>query len=175
MIDKIKIRESLPSDHPSIEELYPRAFPDEDLLPLVRELLAERQLVLSFVAIVENNVVGHLIFTICGIAGRPEKIALLGPLAIAPAWQRQGFGISIVRAGLRRLKIEGIRRVCVLGDPDYYSRFGFERDDQVIPPYPLPKEWHGAWQSLELHRQTPILRGKLTVPEPWRHRALWTQ
>ncbi|MHA1189117.1 MAG: GNAT family N-acetyltransferase, partial [Alphaproteobacteria bacterium] len=63
--------------------------------------------------------------------------------------------------------------VYVLGDPAYYRRLGFESEDSVKPPYPLPEEWRGAWQSLGLGAGKPPLRGKLSVPQPWRQRALW--
>jgi putative acetyltransferase len=173
MIEKIEIRESLPNDVTSIEKLYPTAFPDEDLLPLVRELLRVEPMVLSLVGIADKALVGHVMFTTCGITGRTDKVMLLGPLAIAPAWQRQGIGSAIVRAGLRRSEIAGTNQVYVLGDPAYYSRFGFEPDDGVTPPYPLPEEWHDAWQSLSLRGDKPSLRGKLSVPPPWRQHALW--
>ena len=173
MIDKIEIRESLPSDVTLIEKLYPSAFPDEDLLPLVMELLREEPIVLSLVGIVDNDLVGHVIFTTCSIAGRADKVALLGPLAVAPAWQRQGIGSAIVRAALRRMENAGMNQIYVLGDPAYYKRFGFEADDGVTPPYPLPEEWRGAWQSLSLRSSKPHLHGELSVPQPWRQHALW--
>ncbi|MHA1568623.1 MAG: GNAT family N-acetyltransferase [Alphaproteobacteria bacterium] len=173
IIEKIEIRESLPNDVPSIEKLYPDAFPDEDLLPLVRELLREAPIVLSLVGIADKALVGHVIFTTCGIAGRTDKVALLGPLAVAPARHRQGIGNAIVHAGLRRLENAGTSQVYVLGDPAYYRRFGFEADDSVTPPYPLPEEWRGAWQSLSPGGNKPPLDGKLSVPQPWRKQALW--
>ncbi len=173
MTEEIEIREGRPDDVPAIEKLYPDAFPDEDLLPLVKELLGEGPNVLSLVGIVGKTLVGHAIFTMCGVGGQPDEVALLGPLAVAPAWQRQGVGSAIVRAGLRLLQTTGTHQVFVLGDPAYYGRFGFEPDDHVTPPYPLPEEWRGAWQSLGLRGDEPPVNGKLSVPRPWRHRALW--
>jgi len=173
MIEKIGIRKSQPNDIPLIEKLYPNAFPDEDLLPLVRELLGEEAIVLSLVGIADKALMGHAILTTCGIVGRTDKVALLGPLAIAPTWQRRGIGSAIVRAGLRQLQDGGTIQVYVLGDPAYYRRFGFAPDDGVTPPYPLPEEWRGAWQSLSLRGSKPPLRGTLSVPQPWRQHALW--
>ena len=173
MTEEIDIRESLPRDIASIEKLYPDAFPDEDLLPLVGELLREEQVVLSLVATADRALAGHVIFTTCAIVGTTDSVALLGPLAVAPARQRQGIGSALVRAGFRRLENAGTSQVYVLGDPAYYRRFGFEPDDDVTPPYPLPEEWHGAWQSLSLGGNKPSLHGKLSVPQPWRQHALW--
>ncbi len=173
MIGKIETRESLPNDTASIEKLYRDAFPDEDLLPLVRELLSEGSSVVSLVGFADKALVGHVVFTICGIVGRTDQVALLGPLTIAPDWQRRGIGSAIVRVGIQRLENTGTNQVYVLGDPAYYRRFGFEPDGRITPPYHLPEEWHGAWQSLNLRSDKPQLHGKLSVPKPWRKQALW--
>jgi putative acetyltransferase len=173
MTDKIEIRESVPSDLASIERLYPAAFPDEDLLPLVKELLLDSSIVLSLVGNIDTSLAGHIIFTKCGIAETTANVALLGPLAIAPAWQRQGIGGAMIRAGSQRLTDAGVTQVFVLGDPAYYSRSGFAPDADVAPPYPLPTEYDGAWQSISLRDTGPPLRGKLSVPSPWLHPTLW--
>lgn len=174
MIDKVEIRESGLDDVALIERLYPEAFPDEDLLPLVRELLVEASGVLSLVGIADKGLAAHVIFTTCSIVGSADKFALLGPLAVAPAWQRQGVGSAIVGAGLRQLENANVNQVFVLGDPAYYGRFGFEPDDGVAPPYPMPEEWRDAWQSLSLRGDNRIhLSGKLSVPQPWRQQVLW--
>lgn len=173
MIEKIAVCESAPNDVALIESFYPDAFPDEDLLPVVRELLKETPIVLSLVGIVDEALVGHVIFTTCNVTGATGKVALLGPLAVAPAWQRQGIGSAIVREGLRRLQNAGTNQVFVLGDPNYYGRFGFQPDAAVAPPYPLPEEWRGAWQSLTLGGDQPPLHGTLAVPQPWRQQILW--
>tara|TARA_R110002096_G_scaffold435828_1_gene663696 strand:+ start:3446 stop:3973 length:528 start_codon:yes stop_codon:yes gene_type:complete len=173
MTDNIEIRESEPRDVPLIKALYPMAFPDEDLLPLVKELLEGSSTVHSLVAIVEGGLVGHIIFTVCEVAGKVDKVALLGPLAVAPAHQRQGIGSVMVKAGLTLMENAGVNHAFVLGDPAYYGRFGFEPDDGVMPPYQLPDEWRGAWQSLSLNQNKTSLLGKLVVTKPWRQKTLW--
>ena len=172
-MDRIEIREGVRRELTSIEALYPDAFPDEDLLPLVRELLQEGPVALSLVGIVSSSLVGHAIFTTCGVAGSSDEVALLGPLAVARAWQRQGIGSAIVRAGLQRLENVGVTQVYVLGDPAYYRRLGFLPETRVVPPYPLPAEWHGAWQSKSLRGAKPPRGGMLSVPRSWRQPALW--
>ena len=174
MISKLEIRESQPSDTTGIEQLYVDAFPDEDLLPLVRELLDFGQSVISLVGIRENVIVGHISFTLCHVEGGKDKVALLGPLAVTPTLHKQGIGRTLVQTGFKHLENSKIGYVFVLGDPAYYSRFGFKVEDKVVTPYPLPTEWRGAWQSIHLCDAEAPLEGRLSVPEPWRQIALWT-
>ncbi len=167
------IRESQPGDLTAIESFYPDAFPEEDLIPLVRELLADPAVALSLVADVNGQAVGHVIFTQCGVSGSTVNAALLGPLAVAPAHQGKGIGSAIVQEGLRHQRDAGVELVCVLGDPAYYGRFGFIRESSVAPPYPLPTEWDSAWQSQTLVDNAPSCSGKLSVPPQWQKPALW--
>jgi putative acetyltransferase len=166
-------RESTDADITAIESLYPQAFPDEDLVPLVRSLLDDEATRLSLVTTVGGQVVGHVIFTHCTIDGHNTAAALLGPLAVKPAHQRQGIGSTIVNEGLRRLKDAGVAMVLVLGDPAYYARLGFTADDNVLPPYKLPDEWAGAWQSQSLVAGESRVAGRLLVPVQWRQAELW--
>ena len=173
MAGALEIRESTQADLAAIEALYSRAFPEEDLLPLVRDLLQDPGVALSLVGVIDANVAGHVVFTMCGVDGSDVKAALLGPLAVEPARQRQGVGSALVNAGLQRLAGEDIDLVCVLGDPRYYGRLGFIPDARVEPPYDLPPEWESAWQSQYLDDTTSPCFGRLAVPRQWLKPALW--
>jgi len=172
-LENPEIRESVPSESGAIESLYPDAFPDEDLLPLVRDLLQDPVVATSLVGVIDSRIVGHAIFTKCGVVGNNFSVALLGPLAVAPAWQRQGIGSAIVRAGLRLLEETDVSLVLVLGDPAYYKRLGFLPEFLIEPPFRLPAEWDGAWQSQRLDKTKAAFSGKLSVPRQWRQPALW--
>ena len=90
MSDKLQIRESVQGDVAAIESLYPEAFPDEDLVPLVRDLLQDAAIAISLIGTIDLLIVGHAIFTKCGMIGSGVKAALLGPLAVAPDWRGAG-------------------------------------------------------------------------------------
>ncbi len=169
----LEIRETAEVDTAAIASLYPEAFPDEDLLPLVRDLLKDYQVALSLSAVIDHALVGHVILTKCSVAGSEVRAALIGPLAVNPRWQRQGIGSALVRAGIQRLKAANLDLVCVLGDPAYYCRLGFAAETRVEPPYRLPAEWCDAWQSRYLDSSTLRSCGKLIVPRQWRQDALW--
>jgi len=169
----VSIRDSGRDDLTEIELLYPLAFPDEDLLPLVRDLLPDAANVLSLVATIDSQLAGHVVFTRSRIVEDSERTALLGPLAVSPVYQRQGVGGALVRAGLQRLEHENVDRVFVLGDPAYYSRFGFQPGAAATPPYPLPAEWQDAWQSLSLTGSDLSRPGRIDLPGQWLQPSLW--
>jgi len=172
--DKIEIRESTPDDWKSIEVLYPDAFPDEDLLPVVRDLFQEVPSILSLAAVTGSSLVGHVIFTQCRVEGSRDNAALLAPLAVASAWQKKGIGTALIQAGFERLGNSGVTRIYVLGDPNYYGRFGFRTETHVTPPYPMPAEWRDAWQSIDLAGDGQPAQGKLCLPQAWLQPELWT-
>jgi putative acetyltransferase len=169
----LQIRDGTPTDRAAILALYPRAFPDEDLRALVTALLDEDEDVVSLVAETGGNILGHAIFTVCGLEGSVHRVALLGPLCVDPGHQRQGIGGALIGAGLAKLQSAGAAQICVLGDPTYYGKFGFKPESRIDPPYPLPKEWRGAWQSRSLTGDVDLSMGRMAVPAPWRDPALW--
>jgi putative acetyltransferase len=173
MSNKLEIRESRREEIAAIELLYPEAFPDENLIPLVRDLLNDSVVAMSLVGTIDTQIVGHAIFTQCNVVGDSVNASLLGPLAVAPAWHGQGIGSAIVQAGFRKMESAGVGRVFVLGDPAYYGRLGFLPDSFVEPPFPLPPEWDSAWQSRGLGEVTTPCSGKLSVPPHWLQPFLW--
>lgn len=173
MSGRLEIRNSEEGDLAAIETLYPAAFPDENLLPLVRGLLLDMAVTTSLVGVINSQVTGHVIFTKCSVSGSNIHAALLAPLAVAPARQRQGIGSALVHSGLRRLACLDINMVFVLGDPAYYKRLGFVPESAVEPPYRLPAQWTGAWQSQLLGNIIAPCAGKLSVPRQWLNPALW--
>ncbi len=50
----------------------------------------------------------------------------LAPLAILPTYQNRGIGTLLVGKGLDVCVQKKIQSIVVLGDPNFYSRFGFE-------------------------------------------------
>ncbi|MBV2186282.1 MAG: N-acetyltransferase [Rhizobium sp.] len=170
----IKIRRADKSDLEPLLTLYPEAFPDEDLTALVRDLFqAPEGEVLSLVATVGDQIVGHIAFTLCSVDGGPRTTAMLAPLAVAPAMQRRGIGKALIAVGMRLLEAAKIEQVLVLGDPRYYNQSGFSAEQAIAPPYPLPIEWGGAWQSIKLVETVQNPAGAIRLPDYWMKPALW--
>ena len=169
----MEIHQSTNHDFEAIEALYKAAFPEEDLLPLVRGLLNDPSLLYSLVASERESLLGHIAFTRCSLEEKNHSIALLGPLAVTPQSQGRGVGTALINKGLEMLREDRVEQVQVLGDPNYYGRFGFRADAKVLPPYQLPEEWLGAWQSIQVVPDDKPLMGQLIVPSPWAPKNLW--
>jgi putative acetyltransferase len=173
--EQLTVRLEQPADRPLVEAIYPQAFPDEDLVPLLRDLWRDPGSILPLVALTGNELVAHAMFTRCTI-NNTAGVALLGPIAVQPDWQGRGLGSALIRDGFQRLAQERVTLVCVLGDPGYYGRFGFAASNAVKPPYTardLPEEWQGAWQTLALKESGERIEGRLQVPAAWDHESLW--
>ncbi|MEM1430886.1 MAG: N-acetyltransferase [Pseudomonadota bacterium] len=184
------IRATRKGDHARLIEICRAAFPEEDLVPLLRDLLAD-DTILSLTTETRDGPVAHVILTPCAIdpapreGQTPEALApgekrgapamLLGPVAVAPDHQGRGVGSKLIADALGRVATRPAKPpVLVLGDPNYYGRFGFTAEPNVAPPYALPEGWEPAWQSLSLSRQA-VPKGTLRVPAIWLHEALWTE
>ena len=173
MSEKITIRETTQSDVDFVAQIYPRMFPEEDLQPLVNSLLLLENQTLSMVACSGNQIVAHIILTLCGSNKNDKSAALLGPLGVLPDYQRLGIGTSLIKHALKVMKNRSVKQVFVLGDPDYYHRFGFAPEYKIQPPYSLPEEWLSAWQAITLSQQIALEGTSLWLPEPWLKQELW--
>jgi putative acetyltransferase len=120
----IQIRPEQPTDIPAIREVNDLAFGQGLEGQIIDALRANNAVTLSLVATIENQVVGHILYSPLSIG---DKIigAGLGPMAVLPNYQRQGIGSQLITAGNQMLKDSGCPFIVVLGHADYYPRFGF--------------------------------------------------
>lgn len=75
-----------------------------------------------------DEVVGHVAFSPITIDGAQVGWFGLGPVAVRPDLHRRGIGQALIREGLARLAEAGAKGCVVLGNPNYYQRFGFAND-----------------------------------------------
>ena len=78
---------------------------------------------LSLVAIIDNKIVGYILFTKIKI-GEYEELTL-APLAILPEYQRQGIGSKLIERGHKIAKELGYHYSVVLGSEKYYPKLGY--------------------------------------------------
>ena len=123
------LREEARGEAAAIHRLNATAFETDVEAKLVDALRAAGALTLSLVAEARGTIVGHIAFSpvVVDSARRTSRGVGLAPMAVAPAYQRQGIGGSLIRDGLRRLSDAGHRFCVVLGHAGYYPRHGFTR------------------------------------------------
>ena len=99
------IRAEKESDRTAVCRINTAAFATQAEAALVETLRECVQPLISFVAEVDAAVVGHIMFSPVSVSADPRlRMMGLAPMAVAPAYQRQGIGSALVRAGLARCK-----------------------------------------------------------------------
>ncbi|GIU12220.1 MULTISPECIES: GNAT family N-acetyltransferase [unclassified Shewanella] len=97
-----------------------------------------------FVATEGDKLAGSIMFSRLTFETRIDAF-ILSPVAVHPSFQRQGVGQKLIQFGLDTLRSKGIELVFTYGDPNYYSKVGFQlvSEDLVKAPQPLtyPEGW----------------------------------
>ncbi len=136
----IEIRQEKPDDSSAINRLNLAAFDNGPEAVLVDRLRSACEEYVSFVAVENGEVVGHILFTPVTIDSSTAIGMGLAPMAVLPSHQRKGIGSRLVRHGLEFLRNSKCSFVIVLGHAEYYPRFGFE----VASKYKLHSQWEGV-------------------------------
>jgi putative acetyltransferase len=143
----ITIRAEQSSDHQAIARIVTAAFRQPLEAEIVAQIRGTPAEVLSLVAEADGALAAHVLFSVVDADDAPRACAL-GPVAVDPPLQSRGIGDALIRAGIDRLRANGRPIVFVLGNPKYYSRFGFE----LAAPY----GWH--YGSREFDRAFQVMR-----------------
>ncbi|HEY2782622.1 MAG TPA: N-acetyltransferase [Steroidobacteraceae bacterium] len=142
------IRNETASDINAIETVTAQAFLNAEHSShteqfIVNALRNAGKLSISLVADVGGEVVGHVGASPVSISGDVHGWYGLAPVSVVPGRQRQGIGGQLVSEALKRLRMQGANGCVVLGDPKYYSRFGFKSEAMLILPG-VPPEYFQA-------------------------------
>ena len=69
---------------------------------------------------------GHIFFSPVTCTSRANLVfTQLSPVSVLPSLQGKGIGTELIEAGLERCRREDCSAVFLVGNPAYYSRFGF--------------------------------------------------
>jgi predicted N-acetyltransferase YhbS len=82
---------------------------------------------LDYVIEDDDKVVGHITYsknTLC-VDNKKIDVVTLGPVGIDPNYQKRGYGSKLIEYTLDKANDLGISYVFVIGDENYYKRFGF--------------------------------------------------
>jgi len=125
----VEIREERQGECQEIRQVIVSAFGGDTEANLVELLRDRNRAPVALVAVSDNKIVGHIMFSPMTITPAPQAFRAVGlaPLSVLPEFQRQGIGSMLAREGLKKCTEAGFEIAVVLGSPDYYPRFGFSR------------------------------------------------
>lgn len=135
------IRPEQPEDINEIRSLNVLAFGQFLEAIIVDTLRANCREILSLVAVEDEKIVGHILFSPVAIEGPHGSINGMGlaPMAVLPDRQRQGIGAHLIKKGIEELQTARCPFIVVLGHHEYYTRFGFEQASN----YGIRCQWEG--------------------------------
>jgi putative acetyltransferase len=126
-LPSLSIRSERAEDAGAVARVVEAAFERPDEARLIEALRPLRPECISLVALVGDELLGHILFTRVDVRSPEGDWQALGlaPVSVDPAHQGAGLGSALVRAGLGRCADAGEDVVFVLGHAAYYPRFGF--------------------------------------------------
>lgn len=153
----ITIRHERSNDIDAITALTAAAFEHQEHSShteqfIVNALRRSKQLSISLVAVENDEIVGHVALSPVSISSRATGWYGLGPISVRPDRQQMGIGSALMNAALSELKRLGGAGCVLLGDPGYYSRFGFK----VQPGLELAGVPAEYFQALSLGGDFPV-------------------
>lgn len=131
------IHPETPSDEEAIEQVTRRAFRTHPYSHqteqfIIRALRADYALSVSLVAKDASRIVGHLALSPVTISDGSAGWYGLGPISVEPEWQHSGIGRALMERGLAELREIGAHGCVLVGDPAFYTRFGFANHPALV-------------------------------------------
>jgi putative acetyltransferase len=165
------VREQQADDYEAIRHVYAEAFRRPRFRPAQRPRAVPPEVALfealweagdaipelSFTALTEGEVVGHVTASKATVATDP--VVAVGPIGVLADHQGAGIGSALMDALLAAADAANVPLIVLLGAPQFYSRFGFRPAEEfgVISPEP---EWGTAFQARPLTAYTKSVAGQ---------------
>jgi len=151
------IRNELPKDIEAIEVLTETAFLNAPHTSnteryIINALRNADALSVSLVAEESEVVIGHVAASPITISDGSAGWYGLGPISVIPDRQGQGLGAQLMENALEALKELGAKGCVLLGDPNYYCRFGFKPESELVLP-DVPSEY---FQAISFCGMSPV-------------------
>ncbi|MEW6598424.1 MAG: N-acetyltransferase [Pseudomonadota bacterium] len=128
------VRPETSIDIAKIYRLVEAAFADEphaegDEQDFVERLRASRDYVaeLARVGVRGESIIAHLMMTRLAVQPPATRsgLLLLAAVSVDRDWRKRGLGTRMIEDAFDRARALGFRSVLVVGDPEFYRRFGF--------------------------------------------------
>lgn len=141
-MSKITVRSETAEDFRAIDVVNLSAFEGDAEARLVGAVRNSPGFVpeLSLVAEFNGRIVGHVLLSKVHYrhSGGEVDILALAPMSVVPSQSHRGIGKALLDEALRRARQLGFPAVAVVGQPEYYARFGFQPGTrwhlQCVPP-----------------------------------------
>lgn len=138
-MNMMTIRSEQPADAEAIFTLTEAAFREEVHSDHTEQFIIDGlrragQLTVSLVAVEEENIIGHVAVSPVSISSGESDWYGLGPISVHPDRQRQGVGSQLMYAAMEKLQELGGEGCVLVGDPAFYSRFGFTAVPELVYP-----------------------------------------
>ena len=120
------IRETRKSDLEEVFNLIHAAFGNKAESDLVKQLISDGDVLINLVLESSETIVGNIV--VSKITIEPDVGLFCGgvaPVSVLPDQQSSGVGSKLMTAAINESKKMGIDALFLLGDPNYYKRFGF--------------------------------------------------
>ncbi|KZN34529.1 hypothetical protein N480_21120 [Pseudoalteromonas luteoviolacea S2607] len=95
---------------------------------VVNALRKAGALTLSLVAELDGRVIGHVAISPVELSNGMSGWFGLGPVSVLPEFQGQKVGSKLINQALVHLQSNQAQGCVVLGEPSYYTRFGFKAE-----------------------------------------------
>ena len=118
-----------PGHKDSVRRVIINAFGRDAEARLVDDLRLARDLVISLVAEEAGEICGHVALS---HMKTPPRALALAPVSVLQAKQRQGIGSTLIRCAIKCARDGDYEVIFVLGEPDFYKRFGFEKKQAEV-------------------------------------------
>lgn len=153
----LSIRNELPEDSKRISAVTTEAFQSEAHSSHTEQFIVDAlrqagQLTVSLVAVVNDEIVGHIAISPVTVSSGAAGWYGLGPISVLPERQGLRIGSSLMKTALAKLQGNGANGCVVLGNPDYYGRFGFKAYAGLELPG-VPQEY---FQTLSFGGDLPV-------------------
>lgn len=156
MLSDLKLRNEQIRDIEQICKLTQTAFAHAEHTShtehlIVNALRDAQQLTISLVTELDHEIIAHAAISPITISSGVQDWYGLGPVSVAPQYQQQGIGKQLIQHALQQLKALGGAGCVVLGEPDYYAKFGFIPQPTLVLEG-VPAEY---FQALSFFQQIP--------------------
>ncbi|MBT8232990.1 MAG: N-acetyltransferase [Saprospiraceae bacterium] len=147
----IQIRQEIQQDIPFVQHVIREAFTNEPFSDQSEHLLVSRlrnskEFIpkLSLVAVVNDDIVGHILFSKLSVIQNENKIhegLALAPVSVSPAYQKMGVGTALIKKGHSIARSLGFPFVILVGHEHYYLKFGYKHlKENISFPFDVPRQ-----------------------------------